>query len=119
MFGGAFDAGREPEQFGLIHAARGHDGRDFGLAFGECAGLVEDERIGLFQSFERLGILDQDAAFSPFADADHDRHGCREAKGAGTGNDEDRDAGEEGEGEAGFRTHQHPAGKRNGGNRDD
>ena len=35
------------------------------LAFGQRAGLVDDERVDLLQHFERLGVLDEDAVVAP------------------------------------------------------
>lgn len=67
MFAGAFDAGGEPQQFG-VH------GDDLPLAFGQRARLVDDQRINVFHTFERFGILDEDAHVSAALDADHDRH---------------------------------------------
>ena len=64
MFAGAFDAGGEPQQFG-VH------GDDLPLAFGQRARLVDDQRINVFHTFERFGILDEDAHVSDGLAADH------------------------------------------------
>ena len=56
---------------------RGHawnDGDDLRLAFGQRAGLVDDERVDPLHALQRLGVLDQDAAPRAAPDADHDRH---------------------------------------------
>ena len=45
-----------------------------GRALGQRAGLVDDERVDLFQPLERLGVLDQHAGLGAAPDADHDRH---------------------------------------------
>ena len=38
---------------------------DRGLAFGQRAGLVDDEGVDLLHPLERLGVLDQHAACAP------------------------------------------------------
>ena len=59
MRAGAFDGSRQLEQFDLRHAAERFERDNFGLALGQRAGLVDQQRIDLFSAFERLGVLDQ------------------------------------------------------------
>src|SRR5271163_1185770 len=50
------------------------DGGHSRSSFGQGAGLVDDERIDLFESLQRFGVLDQHARPRAAADAYHDRH---------------------------------------------
>ena len=43
----------------------GDDRDDLRLAFGQGAGLVDDQRVDLLHALQRLGILDQDAGRAP------------------------------------------------------
>ena len=61
------------------------------LALGQGAGLVDDQRVDLFQQFERFGVLDQHAGARAAAGADHDRHRRRQAERARAGDDQHRD----------------------------
>jgi len=63
----------------------------FGLPFGQCAGLVDHQRVDLFHALQRLGILDQDAGLRAASDADHDRHRRRQSQRAGASDDQDAD----------------------------
>ena len=89
MLARPLEAGRQPQQLGFVEARRRHDGGDLRLAFGQRAGLVDDERVDLLHPLERLGVLDQHAGLRAAADADHDRHRRRQAERAGAGDDED------------------------------
>ena len=62
MLAAALDAGREPQHFGFIEAIGRLDRDDLRLAFGQGAGLVEDERVDRLHALQRLGVLDQHAA---------------------------------------------------------
>ena len=75
----------------------GGDGR---VAHGQRAGLVDHQRVDLLQPLQRLGVADQDAGGGAAADADHDRHRRGQAQRAGAGDDQHRDGGQQGEGEA-------------------
>src|SRR3546814_6359879 len=57
--------------------------------------LVDDERVHLFQSLQRLGMFDEHADMGAAPGRDHDRHGCGEAQRTGTGDYEDGDGVEE------------------------
>ena len=76
-----------------------NDGHDLRLAFGERAGLVDDEGVDLLHPLQRFGVLDQHADLGAASDADHDRHRRRQTERAGTGDDQDRDRGDQSEGE--------------------
>ena len=100
MLAGPLDAGREPQHLGLRKAGRRHDRSHGGLALGQGAGLVDDERVDLLHVLQRLGVLDEDAGLRAASDADHDRHRRREAERARAGDDQHRDRGDEAVGEA-------------------
>ena len=74
-----------------------------GLAFGQRAGLVDDERVDLLEALQRLGVLDQHAGLRAAPDADHDRHRRGEPERAGAGDDQHRDGRDQGVGEARLR----------------
>ena len=61
------------------------------LAFGQGAGLVDDQRVDLLHQLERLGILDEHAGARAAAGADHDRHRRRQPERAGAGDDQHGD----------------------------
>ena len=54
-----FEARGKPEQLVFAEAADGPHGDDPGSAFGQCAGLVDDERVDPFKPLQSLGVLDQ------------------------------------------------------------
>ena len=61
------------------------------LAFGQRAGLVDDQRVDRLQPLQRFGILDQHAGHGAFADSDHDGHRCGETERARAGDDQHGD----------------------------
>ena len=107
----ALDAGGEPQHLVLVEAWRRHDRDDLRLAFGQRAGLVDDERVDLLHALERLGILDQHAGLRAAADADHDRHRRGEAERAGAGDDQHAHGGDQRVGEARLRPEHRPGGE--------
>ena len=62
--------------------------RTFGLPSVSVPVLSMMRVSTLLEALERLGIFDQHADLGAAADANHDRHGRREAKRAGTGDNE-------------------------------
>jgi hypothetical protein len=118
MFAGPLKACRKPQKFVFAKARKGPNRHDLRLAFGESAGLVDDERVDLFHALQRLGILDEDAQLRAASDADHDRHGRREAERAGASDNQDRDGGDDSVGEARLRAKDRP-GCEGGKGRDD
>ena len=107
------DRCRERQQVVLGPVAGAVHDRDHArLALGQRAGLVDDQRIDLFQPLQRFGGADQDAGPRALADADHDRHRRRQAERAGAGNDQHRDGGDQGVGEGRGRTPDRPGGER-------
>ena len=97
----------------FVEAVRGHDRHDFRLAFGQRAGLVDDQRVDLLHALQRLGILDQHAGLRAAADADHDRHRRRQAQRAGAGDDQHAHRRDQAVGEARLRPERRPGGKGN------
>ena len=78
-----------------------HHRDERGLALGERAGLVDDQRVHLLHDLQRLGVLDQHAGLGAAADADHDRHRRGQAQGARAGDDQHRDRVDQGVGQRG------------------
>ncbi len=108
MLAATLDAGRQPQQFGLLDTVSGNDRHHFGFAFGECAGLVEHDGINALEPLQRLRVADQDPKMRAAADADHDRHRGGEPKRTGTGDDQHRHGCDQAEGEARLRPEYHP-----------
>ena len=81
------------------------------LAFGQRAGLVDDQRVDFLETLQRLGVPDQDSRRRPFAHAHHDRHRRRQAEGARAGDDQDGDGGDQGVGKRRRRSPDHPGGE--------
>ncbi len=90
MLARPLDAGRNPHDLVFVEAFRGHDGDDLRLAFGQRAGLVDDEGVDLFHSFQHFGVPDQHPGLRAPADADHDRHRRRQPERARARDDQDR-----------------------------
>ena len=95
-----------------VKPSAGDHGDHLRFAFGQGAGLVDDERVDLFHPLQRFGVLDQDAGVGAAADADHDRHRRREAERARAGDDQHADRGDEAEGEARLGSERRPGGER-------
>ena len=91
MFAHMFETRGQAQQRGRVNSWLGLDRHELGLALGERAGLVHDDRRHLLEHFERLGIPNQHAAFGAAAGTDHDRHRRRETERAGARDDQDRD----------------------------
>ena len=92
--------------------SRGIDRDHLRLAFGQRAGLVDDQRVDLLHALQRLGVLDQHARLRAAADADHDRHRRGEAERAGAGDDQHRHRRDQAVGEARLRPEHRPGGER-------
>ena len=118
MLARALERSREPQQVGLGAASQGNDRGDLGLALGQRAGLVDHDGVDLLQPLERFRVLDQDAQARAAADAHHDRHRGGKAQGAGAGDDQHRDGGDQAVGERGRRAPQPPGNERDRGDRD-
>ena len=81
----------EAEKVFRVEAGSRQDIRELGLAFGERARLVDDQRGDLLQPFERLERSSRGRpTWAPRTDAHHDGHRRGQSEGAGAGDDEDR-----------------------------
>ena len=60
-----FEARRQGQERGLVETLRRDDGDDARLAFGQCPGLVDHERVDPLEAFQGVGVLDQDPAAAP------------------------------------------------------
>ena len=87
----ALERSGEPEHVRLVVAGLRQDRDELGLADGQRAGLIDDERVDLREGLERLGVPDQHAGLGAAAGRGHDRDRRREAERAGTGDDQHRD----------------------------
>ena len=83
-------------QFGCVGAAQGNHIGHPGLALGDGAGLIQNDRVHQMGGFQALGALDENAVFSALAGAHHDGHRSGKAQSAGTGDHQHRDADGEG-----------------------
>src|SRR6266852_6189934 len=94
------------------------DTRDPGLAFGQRAGLVDDQRVHFGERLESFGVADQHAGVRSAAYGYHDGHRGGEAEGTRASDDENRDSGDQRVRKARLRTEQQPSEKRqnSGGN---
>ena len=108
MLARALDAGSELKDAAVIEPTYRGDGDDFRLALGQRAGLVDNERVDFFHALQDLGVFDQDAKRGRAADADHDRHRCRQTERARAGNDQNADGGDERVGKARLRPERRP-----------
>ncbi len=70
-----------------LHWQRDHPGQ-LGLALGDGARLVQQDRADRLDAFQAFAALDQDALFSPFARPHHNRGRRRQPQGAWTGHHE-------------------------------
>ena len=85
-----FDGRRQSQQLVVGDVADRMDGDQLRPALGERAGLVDHQRVDLFELFERGCIFHEHAFARPAADADHDRHRRGQAQRTGTGDDQHR-----------------------------
>ena len=95
VLAGALDRSRRGQQVVLGPSPDRQDLDHARPAFGQCAGLVQHQRIDLLEPFERLGRADQHAGPGTLPDTHHDGHRGRQAERAGTGDDQHRDRGDQ------------------------
>ena len=84
-------------------------------AFGQRAGLVDDQRIDLGEALQRLGVADQHAGLRAAPRRGHDRHRRRQPQRAGTGDDQHRHGGHDGIDHRRLRSEQCPGDERDDG----
>src|SRR5664279_4614501 len=75
----------------VLKPSHGSQQDNLRLPLRERARLVHDERVHLFEAFERGRVLEKNACGRAAAHRDHDGHRCREAERARAGDDEDGD----------------------------
>ena len=64
------------------------DGFQSGTAFGESAGLVDDNGINPLHGLEGFGVFDEHAGAGAASGAHHDGHGRGQSESTGAGDDE-------------------------------
>ena len=104
MFARALQACNQLQELLFADAGLRKHGVQCRLAFGERAGLIDDQGTYLAEGFKRLCIPDQDARAGSATCADHDRHGRCEPECAGASDDQHRDRVDQGVGKARLRT---------------
>ena len=65
MFASLLQTRCQADQFGFIFLRQRDDGFDCGLAFGQRAGLVHDQRVNLLENARGLRVLDEDSDRAP------------------------------------------------------
>ncbi len=111
MFAGGFQRGGKQKDAIPVETRNRFDLHQLRPAFGQRAGLVEDQRIHAFEGFQHGGIAHQYARRGRPAGAGHDRHWGRQAERTGTGDDQDGHRAQYGMAKARFRSPDHPGGK--------
>ena len=92
MLAPRLNGGDDLEQFLFIDSfSKGQDIADREFAAGQCAGLVEGDRIDLAHLFQGLARFDDDAALRRLSDRRHDRRGRRQDESARAEDDQQRD----------------------------
>ena len=120
MLAALLQAGGEAEDFVLESAGGcGRSLTSLRLAFGQRAGLVDDQGVDFLQGLERFGVFDEHSGVGAAAGADHDRHRRSETEGAGTGDDEHGDRIDQRVRQARLRTESEPRDEGDDGNGDD
>jgi hypothetical protein len=75
VFARPLKACRQRQNVGFGQSGGGDNSRHPRLAFGQRAGLVDDQSIDLLHALEGFSRLDEDASASALADRHADRHG--------------------------------------------
>ena len=89
MFAALIEARRQSQHLVCFYPIAGYGAVEGGLALGERAGLVDDQRVDLAEVLDRRGVAEQHALGRGLARGDHDRHGRGQPQRTGTGDDED------------------------------
>ena len=86
MLARLLDGGGQTQQFLLRKTVGCRRFGQPGAAFGQRAGLIDDERVDPLHDFQGFRVFHQDSLLSPPADSDHDRHrrGQAQAQGQAT-----------------------------------
>ncbi len=89
MGGEPVDAGRQTKRLVRVEPVEGHERFELGLAEGDGARLVEENRVRLAELLDRSGALDDDADASAAGEPGHQGDRGGEDQGARSGDDED------------------------------
>ena len=108
MFAILLQGGGETQKFVRVESIIWQDIDEPGLALGERACLVHDQRGDLLQVFERLSVLHEHAELRAASDADHDGHRRGQTKRTWASDDENCDGIDNGMREPGLRADPHP-----------
>jgi hypothetical protein len=108
VFAALLQRRRQTQELLGVETGMGKNIHERGFALCEGAGFIHHEGGDFLQPFERFGILHEDAILRAASDADHDGHGSCQTKGAGAGDDQDRDSAHDGVCESWFRPEPHP-----------
>ncbi len=88
MLAAGFDRGGEFQHVVIAETLRRLDGGEGGLAEGERAGLVDDNRVDGGEALQRRGIAHQHAGLRAAPGGDHDRDRRGQSERAWAGDDE-------------------------------
>ncbi|MNE00361.1 hypothetical protein D3C80_927690 [compost metagenome] len=107
----AFDGGNQGQDVILVKAVGHAQVGQFGAAGGQGAGLVEGDDLDPLQGLQGLALAEQDAQLGGAAHADHDGGRSGQTHGAGAGDDQHRDSGDQGHAERRIGREQIPDGE--------
>src|SRR5260370_16943585 len=115
MFAGSLQAGHQSKQFlpRDFTFLKDHDIPHLSLSFRKRVGLIHEKRVNFRERLEGFAVSDEDPGVGAAANGYHDRHGCREAEGAGARDDEHGNRADKRMREARLRTEEDPAEKSN------
>ncbi len=112
MLGARFHGCNEAEDLALDKSISHNEIRQFRLAHGQCAGLVEGDHRDLLQALQGFPPPKQNSQFGGASGADHDGGRGRKPHGARACDDQDRDGVHEREGQSRLRTEDCPGSER-------
>ena len=118
VLGAPLQRRREREQPRPIDVAQRNDVGEGGPAFGERAGLVDDQQVRLGQTLQCLGVAHQNARLSAAPGGHHDRHRRCQPERTRAGDDQHAHGCGQGVGQGGRRAGHQPADGRQHGNGD-
>jgi hypothetical protein len=119
VLAGLLQSRGDSQHLGIRPPVKHHNRSQRRFPLGQCARLVNDEGVDLFEPFERLGVLHEDTGRSATPGSDHDRHRRRQSERAGTRDDEHSDRAHECSRELRRRSPDAPGDERDGRHRHD
>ena len=111
MFARLLQACGQVQHIVFAQPVGGDHGCYLGLALGQCAGFIHDQRVDLLHPLQGLCRFDEHACARPLADSDHNRHRRGQPECAGTGNDDNGHRRDKRIGECGLGAPHRPASK--------